>query len=88
MREKVIQYIPKLVYAKPEQGLENTKDAFDSMSSLLAFYKESRSKSSLDSSGNDDLHFCSVRIIYIYGDSFLCFCRGGHDYSFPDIVLS
>ncbi|KAE8709690.1 DEAD-box ATP-dependent RNA helicase 7 [Hibiscus syriacus] len=29
MREKVIRYIPKLVYAKPEKGLENTKDAFD-----------------------------------------------------------
>ncbi|KAL4353668.1 hypothetical protein GQ457_06G038880 [Hibiscus cannabinus] len=29
MREKVIEYIPKLVYAKPEKGLESIKDAFD-----------------------------------------------------------
>ncbi|XWS61057.1 hypothetical protein CRYUN_Cryun07bG0093000 [Craigia yunnanensis] len=29
MREKVIEYIPKLVYAKPQKGLESTKDAFD-----------------------------------------------------------
>ncbi|GMI64612.1 glycosyltransferase 18, Xyloglucan L-side chain galactosylTransferase position 2 [Hibiscus trionum] len=29
MKEKVIQYIPKLVYAKPEKGLEKTNDAFD-----------------------------------------------------------
>ncbi|KAK9021885.1 hypothetical protein V6N11_011850 [Hibiscus sabdariffa] len=29
MKEKVIQYIPKLVYAKPEKGLQNMKDAFD-----------------------------------------------------------
>ncbi|KAK8599527.1 hypothetical protein V6N13_077447 [Hibiscus sabdariffa] len=73
MREKVIQYIPKLVYAKPEQGLENTKDAFDSMSSLLAFYKESRSKSSLDSSGNDDLHFCSIFKTFDFSSSFKAF---------------
>ncbi|KAK7280047.1 hypothetical protein RJT34_25109 [Clitoria ternatea] len=29
MREKVIEYIPRLVYAKPKQGLEDVKDAFD-----------------------------------------------------------
>ncbi|KAF5743582.1 xyloglucan galactosyltransferase KATAMARI1 [Tripterygium wilfordii] len=29
MREKVIEYIPKLVYAKPQEGLEGIKDAFD-----------------------------------------------------------
>ncbi|KAG4152603.1 hypothetical protein ERO13_D04G132650v2 [Gossypium hirsutum] len=29
MREKMIQYIPKLVYAKPEKGLNNIKDAFN-----------------------------------------------------------
>ena len=29
MREKVIEYIPKLVYAKPQKGLESIKDAFD-----------------------------------------------------------
>ncbi|GAV61867.1 Exostosin domain-containing protein [Cephalotus follicularis] len=29
MREKVIDYIPKLVYAKPQEGLETIKDAFD-----------------------------------------------------------
>ncbi|XP_059667004.1 xyloglucan galactosyltransferase XLT2 [Cornus florida] len=29
MREKVIEYIPKLVYAKPNKGLKGIKDAFD-----------------------------------------------------------
>ncbi|XP_021286314.1 xyloglucan galactosyltransferase XLT2-like [Herrania umbratica] len=29
MREKVIEYIPKLVYAEPQNGLESIKDAFD-----------------------------------------------------------
>ncbi|XP_027367879.1 xyloglucan galactosyltransferase XLT2 [Abrus precatorius] len=29
MREKVIEYIPRLVYAKPKQGLESVNDAFD-----------------------------------------------------------
>ncbi|MBA0692878.1 hypothetical protein Goari_010404 [Gossypium aridum] len=29
IREKVIEYIPKLVYAKPKEGLESIKDAFD-----------------------------------------------------------
>ncbi|KAL9255158.1 Xyloglucan galactosyltransferase XLT2-like protein [Drosera capensis] len=29
MREKVIEYIPRLVYAKPDQGLESIRDAFD-----------------------------------------------------------
>lgn len=29
MREKVIDYIPKLVYARPDAGLESFKDAFD-----------------------------------------------------------
>ena len=29
MREKVIEYMPKLIYAKPEKGLESIKDAFD-----------------------------------------------------------
>ena len=29
MREKVIDYIPKLVYARPNEGLESFKDAFD-----------------------------------------------------------
>ncbi|XAR51328.1 hypothetical protein NMG60_11005928 [Bertholletia excelsa] len=29
MREKVIEYIPRFVYAKPSQGLAKTKDAFD-----------------------------------------------------------
>lgn len=29
MREKVVEYIPKLVYAKPNEGLKGIKDAFD-----------------------------------------------------------
>ncbi|KAJ4831865.1 Xyloglucan galactosyltransferase xlt2 [Turnera subulata] len=29
MREKVISYIPKFVYARPHEGLETIKDAFD-----------------------------------------------------------
>ncbi|KAJ6294554.1 hypothetical protein OIU76_022604 [Salix suchowensis] len=29
MREKVIEYIPKFVYARPQGGLETIKDAFD-----------------------------------------------------------
>ncbi|TXG70784.1 hypothetical protein EZV62_005719 [Acer yangbiense] len=29
MREKVIDYIPKFLYAKPQEGLETIKDAFD-----------------------------------------------------------
>ena len=29
MREKVIEYIPRLVYAKSNNGLEGMKDAFD-----------------------------------------------------------
>lgn len=29
MREKVIEYIPKFVYAANPEGLENYKDAFD-----------------------------------------------------------
>ncbi|KAK5778045.1 xyloglucan galactosyltransferase XLT2 [Gossypium arboreum] len=41
MREKVIQYIPKLVYAKPEKGLNNIKDAFDiAMDGVLKRIKE------------------------------------------------
>ncbi|GMN40879.1 hypothetical protein TIFTF001_010103 [Ficus carica] len=29
MRDKVIEYIPRLVYAKPKEGLKSMKDAFD-----------------------------------------------------------
>uniref|UniRef100_A0A2P2KCT7 Uncharacterized protein MANES_14G032100 n=1 Tax=Rhizophora mucronata TaxID=61149 RepID=A0A2P2KCT7_RHIMU len=29
MRERVIEYIPKFVYARPQKGLETIKDAFD-----------------------------------------------------------
>jgi hypothetical protein len=29
MRERVIAFIPKLLYAKPQEGLESVKDAFD-----------------------------------------------------------
>ncbi|KAF7130593.1 hypothetical protein RHSIM_Rhsim10G0107500 [Rhododendron simsii] len=29
MREKIIEYIPKFVYAKPSKGLEKIRDAFD-----------------------------------------------------------
>ncbi|XP_071707267.1 xyloglucan galactosyltransferase XLT2 [Rutidosis leptorrhynchoides] len=29
MREKVIEYIPRIVYAKPHEGLDGMKDAFD-----------------------------------------------------------
>ncbi|KAK6926336.1 Exostosin, GT47 domain [Dillenia turbinata] len=40
MREKVIEYIPKLVYAKPSEGLETIKDAFDvAMDELMKRFK-------------------------------------------------
>ncbi|KAK9983183.1 hypothetical protein SO802_032708 [Lithocarpus litseifolius] len=41
MREKVIDYIPKLVYAKPQEGLETVKDAFDvAIDGVLQRFKE------------------------------------------------
>ncbi|KAF9614660.1 hypothetical protein IFM89_019788 [Coptis chinensis] len=41
MREKVIEYIPKFVYAEPIEGLENTKDAFDvAIDGVLRRFKE------------------------------------------------
>ncbi|GLT49280.1 hypothetical protein SLA2020_228480 [Shorea laevis] len=43
MREKVIDYIPKLVYAKPNQGLETIKDAFDiAIDGALKRFKEQK----------------------------------------------
>ncbi|XP_058185693.1 xyloglucan galactosyltransferase XLT2-like [Rhododendron vialii] len=40
MREKVIEYIPRFVYAKPSQGLEKTRDAFDiALDGVLTKYK-------------------------------------------------
>ena len=41
MRKKVIEYIPKFVYAKPQTGLESIKDAFDvAMEGVLRRLKE------------------------------------------------
>ena len=41
MREKVIEYIPRFVYAKPQNGLETIKDAFDvAMERVLRRFKE------------------------------------------------
>lgn len=41
MREKVIEYIPKFVYAKPHRGIEGVKDAFDvAMEGVLRRIKE------------------------------------------------
>lgn len=41
MREKVIEYIPKLIYAEPMEGLENFRDAFDvAIDGVLKRFKE------------------------------------------------
>ncbi|KAJ6676205.1 XYLOGLUCAN GALACTOSYLTRANSFERASE XLT2 [Salix viminalis] len=41
MREKVIEYIPKFVYARPQGGLETIKDAFDvAMDGVLRRFRE------------------------------------------------
>ncbi|KAL7231722.1 hypothetical protein ACSBR2_009870 [Camellia fascicularis] len=41
MREKVIEYIPNFVYAKPSQGLEKTRDAFDiAIDGVLSKFKD------------------------------------------------
>ncbi|KAH7846241.1 hypothetical protein Vadar_011672 [Vaccinium darrowii] len=41
MREKVTDYIPRFVYAKPSQGLEKTRDAFDiAIDGILSKYKD------------------------------------------------
>jgi len=41
MREKVIEYIPKFVYARPQGGLETIKDAFDvAIDRVLRRFKE------------------------------------------------
>ncbi|KAL3755868.1 hypothetical protein ACJRO7_002854 [Eucalyptus globulus] len=41
MREKVIEYIPKFLYAMPEDGLESVKDAFDvAIDGVLRRFKE------------------------------------------------
>ncbi|PSS33127.1 Xyloglucan galactosyltransferase [Actinidia chinensis var. chinensis] len=41
MREKVIEYIPKIVYAKPNEGLVGIRDAFDvAMDGVLSRIKE------------------------------------------------
>lgn len=41
MREKVIDYIPKFVYARPHEGLESIKDAFDvAIDGVLRRFKE------------------------------------------------
>ncbi|OAY48536.2 xyloglucan galactosyltransferase XLT2 [Manihot esculenta] len=41
MREKVIDYIPKFVYARPHEGLDSIKDAFDvAMEGVLRRFKE------------------------------------------------
>ncbi|KAF5961183.1 xyloglucan galactosyltransferase XLT2-like [Camellia sinensis] len=44
MREKVIELIPKFVYAKPSEGLENIRDAFDiAIDGVLKRFKQQRS---------------------------------------------
>lgn len=41
MREKVIEYIPRLVYARHNNGLEGMKDAFDvAMEGVLTRFKD------------------------------------------------
>ncbi|KAL6127823.1 hypothetical protein ACLB2K_071184 [Fragaria x ananassa] len=41
MREKVIDYIPNFLYAKPQEGLETVKDAFDiALERVLRRFKE------------------------------------------------
>lgn len=41
MRGKVIDYIPKFLYAKPQEGLESVKDAFDiALEGVLRRFKE------------------------------------------------
>ncbi|OUZ99494.1 Exostosin-like [Macleaya cordata] len=43
MREKVIDYIPKFVYAEPKEGLETIKDAFDvALDGVLRRFREHR----------------------------------------------
>ncbi|KAK6926340.1 Exostosin, GT47 domain [Dillenia turbinata] len=43
MREKVIEYIPKIVYAKPSEGLETVKDAFDvALDGVLKRFKDQK----------------------------------------------
>ncbi|WCJ36547.1 Xyloglucan galactosyltransferase XLT2 [Euphorbia peplus] len=41
MREKVIEFIPKFVYARPDEGLKSVKDAFDvAIDGVLRRFKE------------------------------------------------
>ena len=41
MRERVIEYIPKFLYARPDEGLETIKDAFDvAIDAVLRRFKE------------------------------------------------
>jgi hypothetical protein len=41
MRERVIEYIPKFLYARPDEGLETIKDAFDvAIDGVLRRFKE------------------------------------------------
>ncbi|KAF7129235.1 hypothetical protein RHSIM_Rhsim10G0107400 [Rhododendron simsii] len=43
MREKVIEYIPRFMYAKPSRGMEKTRDAFDiALDGVLRKYKDHR----------------------------------------------
>ncbi|KAF8413068.1 hypothetical protein HHK36_001044 [Tetracentron sinense] len=43
MREKIIDYIPKFVYAEPKEGLESIRDAFDvALDGVLRRFKEQR----------------------------------------------
>ncbi|KAK6926343.1 Exostosin, GT47 domain [Dillenia turbinata] len=45
MREQVIEYIPKIVYAKPIEGLETVKDAFDvALDGVLRRFKGQNSR--------------------------------------------
>ncbi|KAH7846029.1 hypothetical protein Vadar_008907 [Vaccinium darrowii] len=49
MREKVIECIPRFVYVKPRQGLDNTRDAFDiAIDGVLRKYKNHMQKGKLE----------------------------------------
>ncbi|KAH7846351.1 hypothetical protein Vadar_012832 [Vaccinium darrowii] len=51
MREKVIEYIPRFVYAKPSQGLEKTRDAFDiAIDGIFSKYKDHMERGKIENS--------------------------------------
>lgn len=53
MREKVVEIIPKIVYAKPSEGLESIKDAFDvAVEGVLKRIKKQKERSEVDGDRN------------------------------------